>query len=195
MSTPLYNHTFSDKIFTPTATTALAPPSPSRRVALTLSYSTHNETNEQTNNTASLININVALELTDAGSELAALILSVVGAALAAAFGSVMFHNQVRSRCRAVAVTLLPAALFWSAPPVVCLPWSWVSCAVRVLLVLCFVRLVAVFLSHRHRDSNSTAVPLGERKIYILPFGEGQLGRLTTAAVFWLNEGHGRCQG
>ncbi|CAM9103031.1 unnamed protein product [Pylaiella littoralis] len=43
---------------------------------------------------ASIVNINVALELTDAGSELAALILSLVGAALAAAFGSVMFNNQ-----------------------------------------------------------------------------------------------------
>lgn len=41
------------------------------------------------------MNINVALELTDAGSELAALILSVVAAAVAASFVSLIFTNQV----------------------------------------------------------------------------------------------------
>lgn len=48
-----------------------------------------------TKKTAALVNINVALELTDAGSELAAFILSIVGAAVAAAFGSLIYHNQV----------------------------------------------------------------------------------------------------
>ncbi|CAM9636307.1 unnamed protein product [Scytosiphon promiscuus] len=43
---------------------------------------------------ASLVNINVALELTDAGSELAAFILSVVAAAVAASYGSLIFNNQ-----------------------------------------------------------------------------------------------------
>eukprot|EP00752_Nemacystus_decipiens_P016332 g14607.t1 len=43
---------------------------------------------------ASLVNINLALELTDAGSELSAFILSVVAAALAACFVSLIFYNQ-----------------------------------------------------------------------------------------------------
>ncbi|CAM9537903.1 unnamed protein product, partial [Hapterophycus canaliculatus] len=43
---------------------------------------------------ASIVNINVALELTDAGSELAAFILSVVAAAVAASYGSLIYHNQ-----------------------------------------------------------------------------------------------------
>ncbi|CAB1118024.1 unnamed protein product [Ectocarpus sp. CCAP 1310/34] len=44
---------------------------------------------------AAIVNINVALELRgDTGSELAALILSLVGAALGAAFISLVFHNQ-----------------------------------------------------------------------------------------------------
>lgn len=67
-------------------------PCPLRALLARTSHSkkTRNET------TASLVNINVALELTDAGSELSAFILSVVGAAVAAAFASLVFHNQVR---------------------------------------------------------------------------------------------------
>ena len=44
---------------------------------------------------ASLININLALELTDVGSELSALILSVVAASVVACFGSLIFNNHV----------------------------------------------------------------------------------------------------
>ena len=59
------------------------------RVYLSITCTRHNEP------TASVVNINVALELSDVGSELSAFILSVVGAALAASFVSIIFYNQV----------------------------------------------------------------------------------------------------
>lgn len=63
--------------------------------------------------TASLVNINVALELTDAGSELSAFILTVVGAALAASFVSLIFHNQVRLLLLVLLLMMILIIMLW----------------------------------------------------------------------------------
>ena len=90
--------------------------------------------------TASLVNINVALELDDAGSELAALILSVVGAAVAATFVSLIFTNQVTKRM----VHVVPAVFVCGRSYLVCGdPGGAQSHALSCLCWACFPVVVA----------------------------------------------------